>query len=218
MELGPFSLVSTIEELLGRKSSGCVLENTEYGLGDPLRWPRDTLCHQKLALTSLTWGGRSVGIVRLRTMTAEFFLLSHVVYSVPKIWRYVCDLILIININNNDSRSDDINMAPKCHTADYMLLKSKQSDSTFGSCTCAHACTCLYPFLVNRCSEFQKNSSKHQVVLNNILKLNSTSQKTHGLHYKDRSFKILAGNIPCFLLLKITWNPKIHSVDKTQKF
>jgi hypothetical protein len=35
--------------------------------GDPLRWPRDTLYPLKLALTSPTSGGRSVGIVRLRT-------------------------------------------------------------------------------------------------------------------------------------------------------
>jgi hypothetical protein len=34
---------------------------------DPLRWPRDTLYPQKLALISPTSGGRSVGIVRLRT-------------------------------------------------------------------------------------------------------------------------------------------------------
>jgi hypothetical protein len=31
LEQGPFSLVSTIEELLGRKSSGSGLENREYG-------------------------------------------------------------------------------------------------------------------------------------------------------------------------------------------
>jgi hypothetical protein len=35
--------------------------------GDPLHWPRDTLYPQKLALISPTRGGRSVGIVRLRT-------------------------------------------------------------------------------------------------------------------------------------------------------
>jgi hypothetical protein len=35
--------------------------------GDSLRWPRDTLYLQKLALTSPTVGGRSVGVVRLRT-------------------------------------------------------------------------------------------------------------------------------------------------------
>jgi hypothetical protein len=43
LERGPLSLVSTIEELLGRNSSGSGLENREYGRGDPLRSPRDTL-------------------------------------------------------------------------------------------------------------------------------------------------------------------------------
>jgi hypothetical protein len=43
LERGPLSLVSTIEELLGRNSSGSGLESREYGRGDPLRWPRDTL-------------------------------------------------------------------------------------------------------------------------------------------------------------------------------
>jgi hypothetical protein len=47
------------------------LENREYGRGDPLRWPRDTLYQLKLALTSPTGCGRSVGIVRLRTKTTE---------------------------------------------------------------------------------------------------------------------------------------------------
>jgi hypothetical protein len=42
-------------------------ENRINDRGDPLRWPRDTLYPQKLALTSPTTGGRSVGIVRLRT-------------------------------------------------------------------------------------------------------------------------------------------------------
>jgi hypothetical protein len=72
LERGPLSLVSTTEDLLGRNSSGSGLENREYGRGDPLRWPRDTLCPQKLALTSPTSCGRSVGIVRLRTKATEF--------------------------------------------------------------------------------------------------------------------------------------------------
>jgi hypothetical protein len=72
LERGPVSLLSTIEELLGRNSNGSGLENREYGRGDPLRWPRDTLYEQKLALTAPTSGGRSVGIVRLRTKTMEF--------------------------------------------------------------------------------------------------------------------------------------------------
>jgi hypothetical protein len=68
---GPLSLLSTTQELLGRKSSGSGLENREYGRGDPLLWRRDTLYPQKLALTSPTYGGRSVDIVRLRTKTTE---------------------------------------------------------------------------------------------------------------------------------------------------
>jgi hypothetical protein len=36
-ERGPPSLVSTTEELLGRKSSGSGLENREYGRRDPSR-------------------------------------------------------------------------------------------------------------------------------------------------------------------------------------
>jgi hypothetical protein len=40
------------------------LENREYGRRDPPRWTRGTLYPNKLALTSPTSGGRSVGIVR----------------------------------------------------------------------------------------------------------------------------------------------------------
>jgi hypothetical protein len=37
LELGSLSLVSTIEELFGRKSSGSDLEIREYGRRDPSR-------------------------------------------------------------------------------------------------------------------------------------------------------------------------------------
>jgi hypothetical protein len=40
LERGPLSLVSTIEELLWRKSSGSGLEIRKYGRRDPSRWPR----------------------------------------------------------------------------------------------------------------------------------------------------------------------------------
>jgi hypothetical protein len=59
LERGPLSLVSTNEELLGRKSSGSGLEIREYGCRDLSRWPSGTLYPQKLALTSPTSGGRS---------------------------------------------------------------------------------------------------------------------------------------------------------------
>jgi hypothetical protein len=36
LERGPLSLVSIIEELLGRKSSGCGLENGDYGCRAPM--------------------------------------------------------------------------------------------------------------------------------------------------------------------------------------
>jgi hypothetical protein len=64
-------LMSTIEELLVRKSSGSSLENWDYSHRDPLRWPRNTLCPQKLALTSPTSGGLSIGIVLSRTEATE---------------------------------------------------------------------------------------------------------------------------------------------------
>jgi hypothetical protein len=68
---GPLSLVSTNEELLGRESSVFGLENRDYGRRDASRWPRDTLYLPKLALTSPTSGGRSVGIVRSQTQATE---------------------------------------------------------------------------------------------------------------------------------------------------
>jgi hypothetical protein len=72
-ERGPLSLVSAIEELLGRKGSGSGLEIQEYGRMDPSRWPHGNLYPQKLALTSPASGGRSVDIVRSRTQASEFF-------------------------------------------------------------------------------------------------------------------------------------------------
>jgi hypothetical protein len=51
LERGPLSLVIITEELLKLKIAAPGLENREYGHGDPLRCPRDTLYPQKLALT-----------------------------------------------------------------------------------------------------------------------------------------------------------------------
>jgi hypothetical protein len=50
LELAPLSLATAIEGLLGRKSSESGVENLEYGRGDALRWPRDSLYPQNLAL------------------------------------------------------------------------------------------------------------------------------------------------------------------------
>jgi hypothetical protein len=71
---GPLSVVSTIEELLGRKSSGSGLEIREYSLGIRHADYSTPLYSQKLALTSPTSGGRSVGTVRSQIQATEFVL------------------------------------------------------------------------------------------------------------------------------------------------
>jgi hypothetical protein len=76
LERGPLILVSTTEELFGRKSSGSCQEKRDYGSGDPTHRPRGTLYPQKMALTLPTSGGRSIGIVRSRTQATEFVCLS----------------------------------------------------------------------------------------------------------------------------------------------
>jgi hypothetical protein len=70
LELGPLSLVNTYE-LLGRKNSGSCLESREYGHMDASRRPCGNFYPQKLALTSPTRGGRSVGIVHSRTKATD---------------------------------------------------------------------------------------------------------------------------------------------------
>jgi hypothetical protein len=91
LDRGPLSLVSTTEEQLERKSSGSGLESREYGRGDPLLWPHDSLHPQKLVLTSPTSGGRSVSIVRSPTEATEFSLFWHIcsnqeLRSQKKLW------------------------------------------------------------------------------------------------------------------------------------
>jgi hypothetical protein len=86
LERSPLSLVSTIEKLLGRKSSGSGLEIREYRRGDPSCWPRGALYPQKLALTLSTSSSRSVGIVRSQTQATEFDCFVCCVFSV---WQWV---------------------------------------------------------------------------------------------------------------------------------
>jgi hypothetical protein len=75
LEWGPLSLMSTTEELL-ENSSGSGLEIQEYGCGNALRWPCDTLSPQKLQLTSLTSGSPSVGIVCSQTKATELMAIN----------------------------------------------------------------------------------------------------------------------------------------------
>jgi hypothetical protein len=77
LQRGPLSLVSTTEELLERKSSGFGLDNRDYrSRGSVALTTWDPLYPQKLAVTSRTSGGLSVGIVRSRTQATEFSFFS----------------------------------------------------------------------------------------------------------------------------------------------
>jgi hypothetical protein len=71
LEQGPFSLVSTTEELLDRKVAAPVLKSVDTAVGIRHADLVALFYPQKLAITSPTSGGRSVGIVRLRTETTE---------------------------------------------------------------------------------------------------------------------------------------------------
>jgi hypothetical protein len=79
LERGPLSLLSTNEELLGRKNSDSGLESREYGHKDPSRSSRGTI-YANLALSSPTSGGRSVGIVRSRTQATGLIFFGKVYF------------------------------------------------------------------------------------------------------------------------------------------
>jgi hypothetical protein len=72
LERGPLSLVETTEELLDWESSGCGSRRPWLRPWGSNALTSDTLCPQKVALTSPKSGCRSVGIVRLRAKTMEF--------------------------------------------------------------------------------------------------------------------------------------------------
>jgi hypothetical protein len=64
LERGPLSLVNNLRSYLEEILAAPGLENRSYDRRDSLRWPRDILYPQKLALASVTDGDRSIGIVR----------------------------------------------------------------------------------------------------------------------------------------------------------
>jgi hypothetical protein len=72
LERGPLSLVSTTEELFNRKVAAPVKKTENTAVGIRHADHAAPFYPQKLAITSPTSGGRSVGIVRSRTQTMEF--------------------------------------------------------------------------------------------------------------------------------------------------
>jgi hypothetical protein len=83
LKRSPLCLVSTIEELLERKSIGSCLESRKYGLRDPvtLTWHR---LSATVGTTSPTSGGRSIGIVRSRTHAMEFSLVAYIYLTISR--------------------------------------------------------------------------------------------------------------------------------------
>jgi hypothetical protein len=85
LEQCPLSLVSTIEELLERKSIGSGLEIREYGRRDPPHLLHNTPYPQKLALTSPTI---SVGIAHgLKPQSYHYYCYS----TQSKMLRVTCE-------------------------------------------------------------------------------------------------------------------------------
>jgi hypothetical protein len=83
LERSPLSLVSTTEELLERKNSGSGLEIRYYGRRKSCALTtRHPTFREKLALTWLTGGSRSVYIVRSRTKAAEFVFIFFIKVTV----------------------------------------------------------------------------------------------------------------------------------------
>jgi hypothetical protein len=76
LERGHSAFVSTIEELLGKNSSGSGIETDNTAKGNRHAYYATPLYPQKLALTSPTSGGRYTGIVRSRTRAMEIIFLS----------------------------------------------------------------------------------------------------------------------------------------------
>jgi hypothetical protein len=86
-----------------------------YGRGDSLRWPRGTLYPQKLALTSPTSGGRSVGKVRWPTVKPW----SHVFVYSP----FNDTLSSSGNVvTNAESYSDCLRQANELCSSEYQIV------------------------------------------------------------------------------------------------
>jgi hypothetical protein len=75
LERGPLSLVSTTEKLLDRKVAAVVYKSENTAVGIRHADHVALSIRKKLAITSPTSGGRSVGLVRSRTQTMEFVFL-----------------------------------------------------------------------------------------------------------------------------------------------
>jgi hypothetical protein len=96
------------------------------GLGDSLRWPRDTFYSLKLALTSPTSGGRSVGIVRWRTKAPEFVLFFNYTHLQNTVFFDTTDLPVIYRMMASET---DLKVVWVCRDTEYVRLHSRSNVS-----------------------------------------------------------------------------------------
>jgi hypothetical protein len=87
-----------------------------------LRWPRDTLYPHKLALTSPTSDGQSVGTVRLRSKATDFFSI----FTIKSMNVNVTERVLLMNCNNQSKVKTEqpfnkLNNMIKLHLVEYWL-------------------------------------------------------------------------------------------------
>jgi hypothetical protein len=99
LERGPFSLVSTTEELLDRKVAAPVYktENTVVGIRHADHVAPSI--RKKLAMTSPKSGGRLVGIARSRTQTMEF---SFFLYSSSLSYAHCVSTIHVVSCDQSN--------------------------------------------------------------------------------------------------------------------
>jgi hypothetical protein len=107
LERGPLSLVRINEGLLEWKSSDSGSRKPQLTVVGSVALTRDTLYSQRLARTSQISGGRSVGIVRLRTKATEFSLVLQNIYYFAGVREFDRNL-RITSSNTNHLRMTDL--------------------------------------------------------------------------------------------------------------
>jgi hypothetical protein len=123
------------EELLDRKVAVPVYKTEKYGRKDPSRWPRGTFYPHKLAITSPTSGGRSVGIVRSRTQTMEFFFLVNTASNDCKMLMLNVNTIFLCDWRETSLQQTLRNIIKELHAVSFPSSTNSNSSQPLSGCT-----------------------------------------------------------------------------------